>query len=91
MGAEMLCYERDVSKGSLIIVRKENHSTPELAKGQLWQLSHAYIRIVELGKRLIHYKMMTQPSEPGVRTQISARDTLLGYLKSRRARLVEEN
>jgi predicted DNA-binding protein (UPF0251 family) len=61
----------------------------ELAKGQLWQLSHAYIRIVELGKRLIHYKMMTQPSEAGVRTQISAKDTLWGYLKSRRAKLVE--
>jgi len=62
----------------------------ELAKGQLWQLSHAYIRIVELGKRLIHYKMMSQPGEQGVRTQVSDRETMWGYLRKRHARLVEQ-
>jgi hypothetical protein len=61
-----------------------------LAKGQLWELSHAYIRIVELGKRLIHYKMLTQPGEQGARTLVSARDTMWGYLRKRHAKLVDE-
>lgn len=72
--------------------KKTNGKTevPALAKGQLWKLSHAYIQIVELGKRLIHYKMMTQPGETRVRTQMSGIETMMAYLKSRRAQLVSE-
>ena len=64
-------------------------SAPVLAKGQLWKLNHAYIQIVELGKRLIHYKMLSHLREPGVRTQMSGIDTMWGYLKTRHARLVK--
>ncbi|SPE53430.1 hypothetical protein SBV1_1710061 [Verrucomicrobia bacterium] len=67
----------------------KNGAAPGLAKGQLWKLNHAYIQIVELGKRLIHYKMMTQPGETGVRTQMSGIETMLVYLKTRHAELVK--
>ena len=60
-----------------------------LAKGQLWKLNHAYIQIVELGKRLIHYKMMTQPGETWVKTQMSGIETMWDYLKTRHAQLVK--
>lgn len=60
----------------------------ELAKGQIWQLKHVYIRIMELGKRLLHYKMMDSLDDHGARTQISGIDVMRGYLASRRARLV---
>ncbi len=62
---------------------------PGLAKGQLWKLSHAYIEIVELGKRLLHYRMMSRPDERGARTLLSGVDTMWGYLRSRHAELVE--
>jgi hypothetical protein len=71
--------------------KKTNRKAPApgLAKGQLWQLNHAYIKIVELGKRLIHYQMMSDLRETGVRTQMSGIDTMWGYLKTRHARLVK--
>jgi len=73
------------------MVKKSNSESaaPPLAKGQLWKLSHAYIQIVQLGKRLLEYRMLSQPNETGVRTQMSGVGTMWGYLKSRRARLVK--
>jgi len=59
-----------------------------LAKGQLWKMNNAYIQIVELGKMLIHYKMMKQLGQMQVRTRMSTIDTMGIYLKSNRARLV---
>ena len=72
---------------------KKHHAgtPPALAKGQLWKLSHAYIEIVELGKRLLQYRMMTRPDERGVRTLMSGVDTMWGYLRSRHAKLVEKS
>jgi hypothetical protein len=68
---------------------KKKISSPQLAKGQLWRLSNAYIQIVELGKRLIHYKMMSQPDETGARTQMSGIETMWVYLRTRHAQLVK--
>lgn len=68
---------------------KKKASAPQLAKGQLWRLSNAYIQIVELGKRLIHYKMMSKPDETGVRTQMSGIETMWVYLRTRHAQLVK--
>lgn len=59
-----------------------------LAKGQLWKLNHFYIQIVELGKRLIHYRMLSDLKETGVKIKTSGVDVMWGYLKSRRAQLV---
>ena len=47
-----------------------------------------YIQIVELGKILIHYKMMKQLGQMQARTRMSTIDTMGSYLKSNRARLV---
>ena len=63
-------------------------SSRALAKGQLWKLDNAYIQIVELGKILIHYKMMKQLGQMQVKTRMSTVDTMGIYLKSNRARLV---
>jgi hypothetical protein len=67
---------------------KKKASPQQLAKGQLWRLSNAYIQIVELGKLLIHYKMMSRPDETGARTQMSGIETMWVYLKTRHAQLV---
>ena len=64
------------------------NSQQALAKGQLWKMNNAYIQIVELGRMLIHYKMMKQLGQMQVRTRMSTIDTMGIYLKSNRARLV---
>ena len=51
-------------------------------------MNNAYIQIVELGKILIHYKMMKQLGQMQARTRMSTIDTMGIYLKSNRARLV---
>jgi hypothetical protein len=59
-----------------------------LAKGQVWRLQHVYIQIVELGKRLLEYKMLDSPEQKGVRTQMSSVEVMREYLESRHARLL---
>ncbi|HXP61480.1 MAG TPA: hypothetical protein VN829_13370 [Dongiaceae bacterium] len=61
---------------------------PVLSKGQLWKTDQAYIRIVELGKTLLHYRMSRSQTQKGVATQMSAIGTMVDYLKSNEARLI---
>jgi len=70
---------------------KVNNSrvTQPLAKGQLWQTNDAYVQIVELGKRLIHYKMPRQLGQRAVKTHTVGIETLESYLKTNQARLVQ--
>ena len=63
-------------------------STPALAKGQLWRTEKGHIQIVDLGKMLVHYKMLRELHQMR-RTQMSRIDTMEGYLKTNRAQLVE--
>ena len=62
--------------------------SPALAKGQLWRTEKGHIRIVELGKMLVHYKMLRELRQMR-RTQISRIDSMEVYLKTNRAKLVE--
>ena len=63
-------------------------SSPALAKGQLWRTEQCHIRIVELGKMLVHYKMLRELRQMR-RTQMSRIDSMVAYLKTNRAHLVE--
>lgn len=76
----MLCMRDNRKRGG--------DNPPVLAKGQLWKLNHLYIHIVELGKKIIHYRMLTDLKETGARIKTSSVDVLRGYLRSRHARLV---
>jgi len=62
-----------------------------LEKGQLWKLEHGYLYIVELGKRLIHYKLLRQPNQKAVATRLIGIGELLTYLKHNEAHLVEDD
>ncbi len=62
-------------------------STPALAKGQLWRTEKCHIQIVDLGKMLVHYKMLKELHQMR-RTQMSRIDTMIGYLKTNQAQLV---
>ncbi len=73
------------------MISRSRSPTPalELAKGQVWRLHHVYIKIVELGKRLLEYKMLDSLGQRGVRTQMSSVDVMQEYLRTRHAKLVE--
>ena len=69
---------------------KGKKPSPALAKGQLWSTAKGHIKIVELGKMLVHYKMLKDLRQMR-RTQMSRIDTMEGYLKTNRAQLVEDS
>jgi hypothetical protein len=60
----------------------------KLEAGQLWKIEHGYLYIVELGKRLIHYKMLKQPHQKAVVTRMIGFEALATYLRSNEAELV---
>jgi hypothetical protein len=62
--------------------------SPALAKGQLWRTEKGHIRIVELGKMLVHYKMLRDLRQMR-RTQMSRIESMEVYLRTNRAELVE--
>ena len=64
--------------------------SPALAKGQLWRTAQCHIRIVALGKMLVHYKMLRDLRQVR-RTQMSRIDSMVVYLKTNGARLVENS
>jgi hypothetical protein len=59
-----------------------------LEAGQLWKIEHGYIFIVELGRRLIHYKMLREPNQKAVSTRLIGIEALLNYLRQNEAELV---
>lgn len=62
-----------------------------LAKGQLWLTKNdSYVQIVELGKRLIHYKMPRELGQRAVKTHTVGIETLESYLRTNKARLIAE-
>ncbi len=68
-------------------MNKRNLSAP-LAEKQLWRIGDRYVQIAELGKMLVHYKMMKQPGRKGVWTQSTTKSKLVEYLKFHSAVLV---
>ena len=68
-------------------MNKTNPSAP-LAEKQLWKIGDHYVLISELGKLLVHYKMMRQPGRKGVWTQSTTKSKLVEYLKFHSAVLV---
>jgi hypothetical protein len=61
-----------------------------LAEGQLWKTENTYIRIVDLGRRLISYKMLRRPEQRAVATQMIGIEALAVYLRSSEATLIEQ-
>ncbi len=59
-----------------------------LEKGQLWKVEHGYVYIVELGKRLIHYKMLKHPDQKAVMTRLIGIEALVNFLRHSEAELV---
>ena len=59
-----------------------------LEAGQLWKNAHGYVYIVELGKRLVRYRVLRQPDQRIAVTRIAGMESLLIYLSQSEAELV---
>jgi hypothetical protein len=68
-------------------MNKSDPSAP-LAEKQLWRIGDRYVQISELGKMLVHYKIMKQPGRKGGWTQSTTISKLVEYLKFHSAVLV---
>ena len=59
-----------------------------LEPGQLWKIDHGYVFIVDLGKRLIHYKILRHPNQRAAMTRLIGIEALMNYLRQSEAVLV---
>ena len=78
-----------MSSVSMNTAMKSSNSGP-LEKGQLWKVDDNYLQIVDLGKRLIHYKLMKKPDQKAVITRMIGVEALAVYLRSNEATLVAQ-
>ena len=62
-----------------------------LQAGQLWQLEQGYVEVVEVGRRLVHYKTLRQPDQRAAVTRMIGIEALLKYLTHSEGRLMRLN
>lgn len=60
-----------------------------LAKGQVWKTKDFHVQIVDLGNILVHYKLVKDLGQMR-RTQMSRIENMEDYLRTNKARLVED-
>jgi len=68
----------------------ENSRTQKLEPGQVWRVEQGYLYIVELGERLIRYKMLRHPNCRAAITQIIRWEPMLNFLKHTQAELIHK-
>jgi len=62
--------------------------TQALRAGQLWKLKHRYVRIMELSREYVRFKMMNSPEDAAERVLTSDIDCLWRYLVSRKGHVI---
>ena len=60
-----------------------------LQPGQLWKIENGYVHIVDVGKRLVHYKTLRQPNQRAAVIRMIGIEALLNYLSHCEGQLVE--
>ncbi len=68
-------------------VQQEQQQHP-LQGGQTWKLEHGYLQIVEMGKRLVHYRIMSQVNQHATTIRLIGIVELLIFLKHTEATLL---
>ena len=62
----------------------------KLEAGQLWQIEHGYLYVVERGEQLIHFKMLRHPNQRAGETRMIGVEALLHYLQRSEGQLINE-
>lgn len=63
----------------------ENHGPISLQAGQLWRVPQGYISIVQVGRRLAHYKLLNARKHKAAPIRLIAIDALTEYLRTNSA------
>jgi hypothetical protein len=58
--------------------------------GQLWKLDEGYLQVTDLGKKLIYYKILRQPTQKAALTRLIRIEALANFLKQNEAQLVTQ-
>ena len=69
---------------------KKISQVKELAKGQVWKLPDSHIEILEIGKRLTHYRHYRAIDAKRVPIQLTNIATIQAYLKTNKAVLIQQ-
>jgi hypothetical protein len=69
-------------------VKKQSALKP-LEKGQLWQLKDTHLEIVDMGKRLTHYRLLPGLKQKGVPVRLGGIEEVQKYLKANKAKLIK--
>ena len=59
-----------------------------LASGQLWRLKDKHLEIVDLGKRLAHYRLLNTLNQRGVPVRLGPVEAVQDYLTANKAKLL---
>ena len=68
---------------------KKRIATQSLEKGQLWQMENTHLQIVEMGKRLTHYRLLHSLNQKGVPIRLGGIQEVQDYLKAKKAKLIK--
>ena len=68
--------------------RDANLPAAGFAAGQLWNTDNTYLQIVELGRNLVHYRIMRQPGQTGLVSGLIRIEALAIYLMACEATLI---
>ena len=60
----------------------------KLQAGQLWKIEHGYVHIVDVGRRLVHYRTLRQPQQRAALTRMIGIEHLMKYLSCCEGELV---
>jgi hypothetical protein len=69
-------------------VEQERPDHP-LKNGQTWKLEYGYLHIVEMGKRLVHYRILGHLNQHAATIRLIGVVELLIYLKHNESRLID--
>jgi hypothetical protein len=61
-------------------------SVQRLEAKQVWKVDRGYVQIVEVGKRLVHYKLLQKPEQRRAPTLVANQNELLRYLEHNKAK-----
>jgi hypothetical protein len=72
----------------MIMELEHEHPKHPLKHGQTWKLEHGYLHIVELGRRLVHYKFLRHVNQHATTIRLIGVVELLIFLKHNEAVLM---
>lgn len=66
-------------------------SLEELKAGQLWKTQERFLQVMDVGKTLVHYRILRSPNQKVSATRVANQGEMIEYLKRNKASLFDGN